>query len=149
MTTSLAIAVGTIIRLVRQEGETFSFGDSPGAPRAVTFPFAYYEVELEEVIRPDRDLGAGSTVVIRVAGSAELDGGMDGRVLMPQAGDRRLLILRRHFDGVSYGVDTFHILNLTGEVVTFGDRDRTPINYLSEQSAPAAFLGQLRALYGE
>ena len=44
------IAVGTVTRLLRQEIEEFLPGDSPDAPRAVSFPFAYYEVELEEVI---------------------------------------------------------------------------------------------------
>lgn len=143
------IAVGTVTRFLRQESEGFPFGDGPGAPPVVSVGFAHYEVELEEVIQSDAGVISGGKVVIRVAGDAAREVGSDGRILMPRPGDRRLLIARRHRESETYDVDTFHILNLAGEVVTFGDRDGTPIDYLTEQSAPAAFLKQLRALYEE
>ncbi len=62
---------------------------------------------------------------------------------MPKAGDRRLYVLRKQPDSVSYGT-TNGIFNIDSDTVTYADKNQTPVETFTDKTAPEAFMQALK-----
>lgn len=145
------IVIGRVGAIVSQTREgPYNANALPQDPRDVpplpSLPFTYYKIEVEEVIMDDGTLAAGRPLILRVYGHVNREEGQDlaARWPMPRPGERRLFVLRRNPDSQSYGPwGGWGLLRIDGDVVTFSDRERTPVQF-TERRTPREFLAELK-----
>ena len=85
-------------------------------------PYTDYEVSIESVLKDDRDVEDGGTLVLRMFGhlSQQSDVLTLAAVTLPQPGTRYLLALGRNPDG-TYGSGNEGLIYVDGETVAYGD----------------------------
>ncbi len=93
------IVVGSIEGVERTDVVRASGQRSPNGPPLPTAPLTFFGLRIERVVSAPPEIREGATITLRMWGPA--DSPTSANMLMPQAGERRLFLLRLQPDVVA------------------------------------------------
>ncbi|MDA1061979.1 MAG: hypothetical protein O2895_03605 [Chloroflexi bacterium] len=135
---------------VPRQTEEFGIGPppptSPGAPPFPTLAYSYFAVEVESVLGGARAASPGDEIVVRITGAPQHTFQSGNIMLMPQTGDRLLLVLSWVPElPDAYLVAPYGIFNIDGSEAVYSDRERTPVRGFTDQTRVPEFVEALKA----